>query len=86
MHGEKWVDFDSIQTWKNIELICPMVTKDYGMKPIKPVVMAEGAHEAGTEHGFDVTPLWVRRQAWYTCLLGAHHGYRHNGAWRILPT
>jgi hypothetical protein len=86
MHREKWLDFDSMQTWKDVQLIYPMITKDYTMKPAKPVVMAEGAYEAGTEYGFDVTPLWVRRQAWYTYLAGAHHGYGHNDAWRILPT
>ncbi len=86
MHREKWLDFNSMQTWKDVQLISPMVTKDYLMKPAKPVLMAEGAYEAGTEYGFDVTPLWVRRQAWYTYLLGAHHGYGHNDAWRILPT
>ncbi len=85
MHREKWLDFNSIQTWKDVELIYPMVTKDYRMKPAKPVVMAEGAYEAGTEYGFPVTPLWVRRQAWYSYLAGAHHGYGHNDAWRILP-
>jgi hypothetical protein len=48
--------------------------------------MAEGAYEEGTEYGFPVTPLWVRRQAYYSYLLGAHHGYGHNDSWRILPT
>ena len=86
MHREKWLDFNSMQTWKDIQLIYPMVTKDYRMRPVKPVLMAEGAYEAGTEYGFDVTPLWVRRQAWYSYLLGAHHAYGHNDAWRILPT
>ena len=86
MHGEKWLDFDSMQTWKDVALIYPMVTKDYRMRPVKPVLMAEGAYEAGTEYGFDVTPLWVRRQAWYSYLAGAHHAYGHNDSWRVLPT
>jgi hypothetical protein len=86
MHGEEWLDFDSIQTWKDVQLIHPMVTKDYAMLPPKPVLMAEGAYEAGTEYGFEVSPLWVRRQAYYSYLLGAHHGYGHNDSWRILPT
>jgi hypothetical protein len=85
MHREKWLDFNSMQTWKDVQLIYPMIREDYVRRPAKPVVMAEGAYEAGTEYGFDVTPLWVRRQAWYTYLLGAHHGYGHNDAWRILP-
>ena len=48
--------------------------------------MAEGAYEAGSEYGFDVTPLWIRRQAYYSFLAGAHHTYGHNDSWRVLPT
>jgi Protein of unknown function (DUF4038)/Putative collagen-binding domain of a collagenase len=86
IHGEKWLDFDSMQTWKSVELIYPFVTKDYNLKPVKPVLMAEGAYEHGSEYGFDVTPLWVRRQAYYSYLAGAHHTYGHNDSWRVLPT
>ncbi len=75
-----------MQTWTSVELIYPMVTKDYGLKPVKPVLMAEGAYEAGSEYGFDVTPLWVRRQAYYSYLAGGHHTYGHNDSWRVLPT
>jgi len=64
LHDEPWLDFHSIQTWKSVELIHPYVTRDYGLRPPKPVVMAEGAYERGSEYGFDVTPLWVRRQAY----------------------
>ena len=35
----------------------------YHLQPVKPVLMAEGAYEHGSEYGFEVTPLWVRRQA-----------------------
>ena len=86
IHREPWLDFDSMQTWKNVELIYPMITKDYNLKPVKPVLMAEGAYEAGTEYGFTVTPLWVRRQAYYSYLAGASHTYGHNDSWRVLPT
>ena len=48
--------------------------------------MAEGAYEHGSEYGFDVTPLWIRRQAYYSYLAGAHHTYGHNDSWRVLPT
>jgi hypothetical protein len=85
-HDERWLDFNGMQTWKSVELIYPMVTKDYNLKPVKPVLMAEGAYEAGTEYGFDVTPLWIRRQAYYSYLAGAHHTYGHNDSWRVLPT
>jgi hypothetical protein len=86
IHDEKWLDFDSMQTWKSVELIYPMVTHDYNLQPTKPVLMAEGAYEHGSEYGFDVTPLWIRRQAYYSYLAGASHTYGHNDSWRVLPT
>ena len=63
-----------------------MVTQEYNLKPTKPVLMAEGAYEHGSEYGFDVTPLWIRRQAYYSFLAGASHTYGHNDSWRVLPT
>ncbi|MDP2896171.1 MAG: DUF4038 domain-containing protein, partial [bacterium] len=86
IHEEPWLDFDSMQTWNSVHLIYPMVTTDYNLKPVKPVLMAEGAYEQGSEYGFDVTPLWIRRQAYYSYLAGAHHTYGHNDSWRVLPT
>ena len=80
------LDFNAMQVWRDIRLIYPFVKKDYDLRPVKPVLMAEGAYEAGTEYGFDVTPLWVRREAYYSYLIGAHHTYGHNDSWRILPT
>ena len=75
-----------MQTWNRVDLIYPMVTKDYNLQPVKPVLMAEGAYEEGSEYGFEVTPLWIRRQAYYSYLAGAHHTYGHNDSWRVLPT
>jgi hypothetical protein len=86
IHGEDWLDFNSLQTWRSVELIYPMVTHDYSLEPVKPVLMAEGAYEHGSEYGFDVSPLWIRRQAYYSYLAGGHHAYGHNDSWRILPT
>lgn len=86
LHTESWLDFNSMQTWNAVKLIYPMVTHDYNLKPVKPVLMAEGAYEGGFEYKFDVTPLWVRRQAYYSYLAGAHHTYGHNANWRVLPT
>ena len=85
-HQEKWLDFNSIQTFKDVELIYPMTTEDYSRIPVKPVVMAEGAYEEGTEYGFEVTPLWLRRQAYYSYLAGGHHSYGNNASWRIQST
>jgi hypothetical protein len=86
IHEEEWLDFNSSQTWKSVELIYPFVTKDYNLKPVKPVLMAEGAYEQGSEYSFDVTPLWIRRQAYYSYFAGGHHTYGHNDSWRVLPS
>ena len=86
LHAEPWLDFNAMQTWKEVGRIYPFIAKDYSLQPVKPVLMAEGAYEAGTEYGFDVTPLWVRRQAYYSYLAGAHHTYGHNDSWRVLET
>jgi len=86
IHEEDWLDFNSLQTWRDVKLIYPMVAHDYGRKPVKPVLMAEGAYEAGSEYHFEVTPLWIRRQAYYSYLAGGHHTYGHNDCWRVLPT
>jgi len=85
-HREGWLGFNSMQSWRYVELMYSMIGRDYGLEPAKPAVMAEGAYEEGTEYGFDVTPLWVRRQAYYSYLTGAHHGYGHNDSWRMFPT
>jgi hypothetical protein len=86
LHSENWLDFNSMQTWNGVNLIYPFVSVDYNINPPKPVLMAEGAYEEGSEYGFAVTPLWVRRQAYYSYLAGAHHAYGHNDSWRVLPT
>lgn len=52
----------------------------------KPPAYPEGAYEAGSERGFEVSPLWVRRQAYTSYLAGGHHTYGHNDSCRILPT
>jgi hypothetical protein len=83
LHSEPWLSFHSVQTWAYTDLIRPMVAHDYALEPAKPVVMAEGAYEAGPEYGFEVTPLWVRRQAYWTYLAGGHHSYGHNDAYRL---
>ena len=86
IHEENWLAFNSMQTWNRVDLIYPMVSKDYNLMPVKPVLMGEGAYEDGSEYGFEVTPLWIRRQAYYSYLAGAYHTYGHNDSWRVLPT
>jgi len=85
MHAEPWLGFNSIQVWNRLDAIYPMAVADYQKSPFKPVTMLEGVYEGGEEYGYPVTPLLVRREAYYTCLAGGFHGYGHNDSWRVKP-
>jgi hypothetical protein len=85
MHAEPWLTFNSIQVWNQIRSVYPMTLADYKLTPSKPVTMLEGVYESGEEYGYPITPLLVRRQAYYTCLAGGFHGYGHNDSWRVKP-
>jgi len=85
MHSEPWLGFNSIQVWNQLGAIHPMTVADYQKTPAKPVTMLEGVYEGGEEYGFPITPLLVRREAYYTCLAGGFHGYGHNDSWRVKP-
>jgi hypothetical protein len=86
MHSERWLSFNSIQVWNQLRSIYPMTTSDYNRTPAKPVTMLEGVYENGEEYGYVITPLLIRREAYYTCLAGGFHGYGHNDSWRVKPT
>ena len=80
LHDEPWLPFNMLQACTQIELVHPMTQADYGFTPVKPVVMAEGGYE-GVEFGRHITPLDVRRQAYWSYLAGGHHVYGHNENW-----
>ena len=81
VHQESWLAFNMLQTCIDIEQVYPMTAADYAFTPIKPAVMAEGGYE-GVEFGRLITPLDVRRQAWWSYLAGGHHVYGHNDNWQ----
>lgn len=85
LHAELWLGFNSIQVWNQLSSVYPMTLADYNLKPSKPVTMLEGVYERGEEYGYPITPLLVRREAYYTCLAGGFHGYGHNDSWRVKP-
>lgn len=85
--NESWLDFNIIQTWSDYWRSNPMVIADYCRLPVKPVVMAEGAYEAGPEYpSRPITPLVVRKEAYWSFLGGGFHTYGHNDIWRHNPT
>jgi len=85
-HRESWLDFNMIQTWCDWFQIYPMVSSDVMLSPVKPVVLCEGAYENGPEYPTGpITPLLVRRQAWWTVMAGGSHSYGQNQMWRMEP-
>jgi len=85
-HKEDWLDFDMIETWTEWAKIHPAVMADALLTPRKPVVLGEGAYEDGPEYPQGpITPLVVRRQAWWTVMAGGFHTYGQNQMWRMEP-
>ena len=85
-HTEDWLDFDMIETWTEWAKIHPAVMADALLTPRKPVVLGEGAYEDGPEYPQGpITPLVVRRQAWWTVMAGGFHTYGQNQMWRMEP-
>ena len=80
MYDQPWLPFNMLQTCIDIEQIHAMTSADYAYTPIKPAVMAEGGYE-GVEFNRPITPLDIRRQAYWTYLAGGHHIYGHNDNW-----
>ena len=85
--NQSWLAFNIIQTWSDYWRSNLMVLADYCRLPIKPVVMAEGAYEEGPEYpSRPITPLVVRKEAYWSYLGGGFHTYGHNDMWRHNPT
>lgn len=85
-HREDWLDFNMIQTWTDWPKVHPAVSADLAMTPPKPVVLAEGAYENGPEYPLGpITPLIVRRQAWWAVLAGGSFSYGQDQMWRMAP-
>ena len=85
-HNEDWLSANIIQVWTHYLRIYPMTYCDYMRSPAKPVIMAEGCYEAGVEYQVKpITPLIVRKQAYWSFLAGGYHTYGHNDIWRKNP-
>jgi hypothetical protein len=83
-HTEDWLDFNMIETWTAWPRVYPAVQTDAMLSPIKPVVLGEGAYEDGPEYPLGpITPLIVRRQAWWAFMAGGFYTNGHNQNWRM---
>lgn len=85
-HGDDWLGFDMIETWTEWAKVYPAMLSDTLLSPRKPVVLGEGAYEDGPEYPQGpITPLIVRRQAWWTVMAGGFPTYGQNQMWRMEP-
>lgn len=85
-HREDWLDFDMIETWTEWAKVYPAVLSDTLLAPRKPVVLGEGAYENGPEYPQGpITPLIVRRQAWWAFMAGGFITYGQDQMWRMEP-
>jgi hypothetical protein len=85
-HDDAWLDFNMIETWTEWSKIYPAIVADSLLTPRKPVVLGEGAYENGPEYPQGpITPLIVRRQAWWTVMAGGFHTYGQDQMWRMEP-
>ena len=85
-HADDWLDFNMIETWTEWSKIYPAVLSDALLTPRKPVVLGEGAYENGPEYPQGpITPLIVRREAWWTVMAGGFHTYGQDQMWRMAP-
>lgn len=83
-HQDETLSFNMIQTWAEWFSVHPAVLSDVVRTPPKPVVHAEGAYEGGPEYPTGpITPLLVRRQAWWAVMAGGFHTYGENEMWRM---
>jgi hypothetical protein len=81
--NEDWLDFNMIETWTAWPQVYAAVHSDFGLLPPKPVVLGEGAYEDGPEYPLGpITPLIVRRQAWWSFMAGGFVTYGQNNNWR----
>jgi len=85
-HQEPWLAMNMVQTWKDYINIPGYVAEGYQLMPPKPVILAEGAYEDGPEYSQPITPLVIRKQAWWSYLSGGFHTYGHGDMWKKNPT
>jgi hypothetical protein len=85
-HGEPWLAADMIQTWAQYTRIPAAIAGFYARTPVKPVILGEGAYEAGPQYPTGpITPLVVRQQAYWAYLSGGSFTYGHDAIWRKSP-
>ncbi len=82
--GAPWLDFHMLQTWASFTRIYDAVTSDYRLKPVRPILHGEGAYEEGPEYPTKpITPLVIRKQAYWAIFAGGFHTYGNSNVWNF---
>jgi hypothetical protein len=85
-NGRSWLDFHMIQVWTDWDKVYESIVTDSLTPPRRPVVLGEGAYENGPEYPRDpITPLVIRRQAWWAFMAGGYYTYGQDQIWRAGP-
>lgn len=80
----EWLDFHLLQTWDSFTRIYGAVSADYQRKPVKPILHGEGAYEEGPEYPTKpITPLIIRKQAYWAIFAGGLHTYGNTHIWNF---
>jgi hypothetical protein len=84
-HGDAWLDFNGIETWKSIDQVYETVARDHARsEPVKPTMLLEGAYEQGKypSPGNRISAQKARGQAYHTFFAGgAGHTYGGFPVW-----
>jgi hypothetical protein len=81
---EDWLDVHMIETWTQWPQVYPAVLADTLLTPRRPVILGEGAYENGPEYPLGpITPLIVRRQAWWAFMAGGYFTNGQDRMWRM---
>jgi hypothetical protein len=87
--NDDWLDFNMVQTWRYVHHVVDAIAHDYGLRPVKPTLLAEGAYEDGDygNGGHWVTPRLERIQAYLSVFAGGFgYTYGANGLWSFYET
>jgi hypothetical protein len=84
-HNEDWLAFDMIETWTEWAKIHPRGAGRRAALAASRSSSEKVPTRTGQNIRGPITPLVVRRQAWWTVMAGGFHTYGQNQMWRMEP-
>ena len=85
-HNDDWLAFNMIETWTEWAKIYPAIVPTACSRRANRSCWAKAPMRNGPEYPQGpITPLVVRRQAWWSVMAGGFHTYGQNQMWRMEP-